>query len=149
MTLAGRTALITGASGGIGSAVARAFAAAGADLSLADLKPVAPLADELRAGGRRVIDTPTDVTQASQVKALVDATVKSFGRIDVLANVAGTISFGSAEALFWHSLSSSESRPVVAPGVRCSACSSSSPPSGRRHTLASAHPARTRDRPRC
>jgi 3-oxoacyl-[acyl-carrier protein] reductase len=99
MILAGRTALITGAGGGIGSAVARAFAAAGADLSLADLKPVAALADELRASGRRVIDTPTDVTQSTQVKALVDATVNALGKIDVLVNVAGTVSFGSAEAL--------------------------------------------------
>jgi 3-oxoacyl-[acyl-carrier protein] reductase len=99
MTLAGRTALITGAGGGIGTAVAHAFAAAGADLSLADLKPVAALADELRASGRRVIDTPTDVTQSTQVKALVDATVNALGKIDVLVNVAGTVSFGSAEAL--------------------------------------------------
>lgn len=99
MSLAGRVALITGAGGGIGSAVARAFAANGADLSLADLKPVVALAEEIRATGRRVCDTPTDVTQSAQVNALVDATLKQFGRIDVLVNVAGTISFGSAQAL--------------------------------------------------
>ena len=99
MSLAGRVALITGAGGGIGSAVARAFAANGADLSLADLKPVVALAEEIRATGRRVLGTPTDVTQSAQVNALVDATLKQFGRIDVLVNVAGTISFGSAQAL--------------------------------------------------
>ncbi len=99
MTLAGRTALITGAGGGIGTAVARAFAAAGADLSLADIQPVTALADEMRATGRRVLDTPTDVTQSSQVNALVQATLKALGRIDVLVNVAGTVSFGPAETL--------------------------------------------------
>jgi 3-oxoacyl-[acyl-carrier protein] reductase len=99
MTLEGRTALITGAGGGIGSAVARAFAAAGADLSLADLAPVIALADELRAGGRRVLDTPTDVTQSAQVRTLAEATLAAFGKIDVLVNVAGTVSFGSAETL--------------------------------------------------
>jgi len=99
MSLAGRTALITGAGGGIGSAVARAFAAAGADLSIADLKPVAALADELRAQGRRVVDTPTDVTEAAQVGALIQATLKALRKIDVLVNVAGTVSFGAAATL--------------------------------------------------
>jgi 3-oxoacyl-[acyl-carrier protein] reductase len=99
MTLAGRTALITGAGGGIGSAVARAFGAAGADLSLADIHPVNALADELGKVGRRVLDTPTDVTQSNQVSALVDATLKALGKIDVLVNVAGTVSFGPAETL--------------------------------------------------
>ena len=99
MSLAGRTALITGAGGGIGSAVARAFAAAGADVGLADLKPVAALADELQAQGRRVVDTPTDVTEAAQVGALIQATLKALRKIDVLVNVAGTVSFGAAATL--------------------------------------------------
>jgi 3-oxoacyl-[acyl-carrier protein] reductase len=99
MRLAGRTALITGAGGGIGSAVARAFAAQGADLSLADIKPVAALANELRAHGRRIVETPTDVTQSAQVRALVQSTLEALGKIDILVNVAGTISFGAAESL--------------------------------------------------
>ena len=99
MSLAGRTALITGAGGGIGSAVARAFAAAGAGASLADLQPVTALAAELKAAGRRVLETHCDVTQSNEVRALIDATLKSLGKIDVLVNVAGTVSFGSAETL--------------------------------------------------
>ena len=99
MRLVGRTALITGAGGGIGGAVARAFAAEGADLSLADIKPVAALAEALRAQGRRVVDVPTDVTQSGQVRALIRDSVQALGKIDILVNVAGTISFGSAEAL--------------------------------------------------
>jgi 3-oxoacyl-[acyl-carrier protein] reductase len=99
MKLAGRTALITGAGGGIGGAVARAFAAEGADLALADIKPVPSLADALRALGRRVIDVPTDVTRSGEVQALVRESVQALGRIDILVNVAGTVSFGSAESL--------------------------------------------------
>ena len=99
MRLAGRTALITGAGGGIGGAVARAFATEGADLSLADIKPVTALAEELRRTGRRAVDVPTDVTQTVQVKALVRDSVKALGKIDILVNVAGTVSFGSAESL--------------------------------------------------
>ena len=99
MSLAGRTALITGAGGGIGSAVARAFAAAGADVSLADLQPVTALAAELKAAGRRVLETHCDITQSNEVRALIDATLKSLGKIDVLVNVAGTVSFGPAETL--------------------------------------------------
>jgi len=99
MSLAGRTALITGAGGGIGSAVARAFAAAGAGVSLADLQPVTALAAELKAAGRRVLETHCDVTQSNEVRALIDATLKSLGKIDVLVNVAGTVSFGPAETL--------------------------------------------------
>ena len=99
MRLAGRTALITGAGGGIGGAVARAFAAEGADLGLADIKPVAALAGVLRAQGRKVVDVPTDVTQGAQVQALIRDSVQALGKIDILVNVAGTISFGSAETL--------------------------------------------------
>ena len=99
MRFAGRAALVTGAGGGIGGAVARAFAAEGADLAMADIKPVTALADTLRAQGRRVIDVPTDVTQWSQVRALVQESVNALGRIDILVNVAGTVSFGSAESL--------------------------------------------------
>ena len=99
MRLAGRTALITGAGGGIGSAVAQAFAAEGADLGLADIKPVAAVADAVRARGRRAIEIATDVTQAAQVHALVRDSLNALGKIDILVNVAGTVSFGSAESL--------------------------------------------------
>jgi len=99
MTLKGRTALITGAYGGIGSAVARAFAGAGADVSLADVVSGASLADEIKAQHRRVISAVVDVTKPEQVKTLVRTTAEALDRVDVLVNVAGTVSFGSAEAL--------------------------------------------------
>lgn len=99
MKLEGDVALVTGAAGGIGRAVAKAFAAEGADVCLTDLRPVPGLADELRAMGRRVIDVPTDVTRRAQVEALVKAAHDALGKVDILVNVAGTVSFGSAEAL--------------------------------------------------
>lgn len=99
MRLAGRAAIITGAAGGIGGAVARAFALEGADLCLADLKAVPQLVAELAARGRKVLDVPTDVTREAAVKALVGAAVDALGKVDILVNVAGTVSFGAAETL--------------------------------------------------
>lgn len=97
--LAGDVALVTGAAGGIGGAVVKALAAEGADVCLADLRPVPQLLEHCRALGRRAIDVPTDVTQRQQVRALVQAAHEALGKIDILVNVAGTVSFGSAQAL--------------------------------------------------
>ncbi len=99
MRLAGRVAIITGAGGGIGGAVARAFALEGADLCLADLQAVPQLVAELTARGRTVIDVPTDVTREAPVNALARAAVDALGKVDILVNVAGTVSFGAAETL--------------------------------------------------
>jgi 3-oxoacyl-[acyl-carrier protein] reductase len=99
VNLTGDVALITGAAGGIGSAVAKAFAAAGADLCLADRRAVPQLVEHARALGRRAIDSPADVTQRAQVQALVDEAHAALGKVDILVNVAGTVSFGSAETL--------------------------------------------------
>ncbi|MBI3936527.1 MAG: SDR family oxidoreductase [Betaproteobacteria bacterium] len=99
MKLEGRVAIVTGAGGGIGSAVARAFAAEGADLCLADLGPVPHLVAECRALGRRAIDVPTDVTRHGQVRDMVQSAVTALGKVDILVSVAGTVSFGSAEEL--------------------------------------------------
>ena len=91
LSLENRSALITGASGGIGGAIAKTFAAAGAKLFLqgTSQEKLKPLLDELKAEGFAcrakaiVLSTPRDARE------LVDAAVGDMGRIDVLVNSAG------------------------------------------------------------
>lgn len=99
MPLTGRAAIITGAAGGIGSAIAKAVAAAGADLCLADRVQSDALAAELRALGRNVLVQAVDITRRADVVAMVRQAQDAFGRIDILVNAAGITSFGSAAGL--------------------------------------------------
>ncbi len=88
--LAGRTAMITGASRGIGAAAARAFAAAGANVVVCarDASALADLAGEI---GERALAVPCDVTRPLQVGTAVQAAVATYGGLDVLVNNAGAI----------------------------------------------------------
>jgi NADP-dependent 3-hydroxy acid dehydrogenase YdfG len=90
--LAGETAVVTGASSGIGAATTRALARDGADVVLAArreerLQEIA--ADVSEEYGVRNEVVPTDVTDEDAVAALVDATVEQFGGLDLLVNNAG------------------------------------------------------------
>ena len=89
-----RVALITGAAGAIGGATARRLAQDGFALALADLWP-AEAEPQLPADLRLQLD----VRSAEQVRAAVGRTLAAHGRIDVLVNVAGITSFGSAQQL--------------------------------------------------
>jgi NAD(P)-dependent dehydrogenase (short-subunit alcohol dehydrogenase family) len=84
-------ALITGGGGGIGGAVARRMAAAGISVIVADFDHGAAekVREEIVAGGGKANALSVDVTQAREVKALVTDVKQRFGRIDVLANIAG------------------------------------------------------------
>lgn len=87
-----KTALITGAGSGIGSAIAELFARQGADLALLDLESeaAAQLAQRLHADtGRCCLPLQADVTDAGQVMACLDQAIETLGRIDVLINCAG------------------------------------------------------------
>jgi len=87
----GKVTIVTGASRGIGNALARGFAEAGACVALVarTVSELEATAEEIQAKGGKVIVVPTDVTQRSQLHAMVEHTLKEWGRIDVLLNVAG------------------------------------------------------------
>ena len=89
----GKVALVTGAAAGMGLATARAFAEAGAAVVLADFKEdvVKAEAGTLAASGHRALAVRCDVSDDTQVAAMVDRTVAEFGRLDVGFNNAGVM----------------------------------------------------------
>jgi NADP-dependent 3-hydroxy acid dehydrogenase YdfG len=89
--IAGKVVVITGASSGLGEASARLLSAEGATVVLGARRAdrIQALAGELIAKGGKALALTTDVTDRGQVKQLVDAAVKNFGRIDVIVNNAG------------------------------------------------------------
>jgi NAD(P)-dependent dehydrogenase (short-subunit alcohol dehydrogenase family) len=91
-----RVAVITGGAGGIGMAMARAFAARGARLVLADLDEAAlqRAIDELTTAGAQAMGVATDVTELSSVQALRDGALQRFGAVHVVCNNAGVATFG-------------------------------------------------------
>ena len=91
--LSGRTAVIAGASSDIGVAVALRLAAAGANVALGDIDESRMQATEsaLAKGETGVLSLRTDVTRRADLEALVQRAVQAFGRIDVMANIAGII----------------------------------------------------------
>jgi NAD(P)-dependent dehydrogenase (short-subunit alcohol dehydrogenase family) len=86
-----RVAVVTGAASGIGRALAERFAAAGMKVVLADVEQGALAAAEraLASGGARVLAVPTDVSKASDVEALAQRTLATFGAVHVVCNNAG------------------------------------------------------------
>jgi 3-oxoacyl-[acyl-carrier protein] reductase len=88
--LSSRIAIVTGASRGIGRAIARQLAAQGAHVVAAARGDNArPVAEEIAAAGGRADAWPFDVTEPGAAEAIVAATVQRLGRIDILVNNAG------------------------------------------------------------
>jgi NAD(P)-dependent dehydrogenase (short-subunit alcohol dehydrogenase family) len=89
--LDGKVAIVTGASSGLGVAFAHALAQAGADVVLGARRAekLEHVAASVRTNGRRVRAVATDVSDPASCRALVDAAIDAFGRVDVLVNNAG------------------------------------------------------------
>ncbi len=92
-SLKGKVAVITGASRGIGRAIALAYAEAGADVVVSSRNKRPPelenVAQEVGASGRKVMAIPAHVGKKEECETLVQKTLQEFGRIDILVNNAG------------------------------------------------------------
>lgn len=90
-SFSGKTALVTGASSGIGKATAVAFSEAGANVVIADILDVEGevTAQAIERGGGRALFVRCDVSSESDVRQLISRTIESFGRLDCAVNNAG------------------------------------------------------------
>lgn len=92
MSFEGKTAVITGASRGIGRAIAEVFAERGADVVIADInEPLAKTtAEEITAStGRRALPVMVNVAELASCQGMIDAVLSEFGKVDILVNNAG------------------------------------------------------------
>src|SRR6478735_7664684 len=100
--LAGKVAIVTGASKGIGAGIAKALGAAGASVvvNYSSSKSGADnVVEAISSAGGRAIAVKADISKASEAQALVDDAIKAFGRVDVLVNNTGVYEFAPLEAI--------------------------------------------------
>jgi len=90
-SLEGKTAIVTGASRGIGKAIAKGFAQVGADLILVGRKSsvLEEVAKEIEEIGRKALPISADIGNPEEIQKVVDSTINFFPRIDILVNNAG------------------------------------------------------------
>jgi 2-deoxy-D-gluconate 3-dehydrogenase len=89
--LTGKTALVTGASTGLGAGMTLGLAAAGADIVLVDHRERRETAEAVRKLGRKALTLHGDLSQKSVIDAVVSDALAAFGKIDILVNNAGII----------------------------------------------------------
>ena len=97
MTLTGKRALVTGASRGLGAAIAKTLAAEGADVAITyekSAESAAKVVGAIKAMGRRAVAIQADSADAAAVQASVDKTVAELGGLDILVNNAGILRVG-------------------------------------------------------
>jgi NAD(P)-dependent dehydrogenase (short-subunit alcohol dehydrogenase family) len=97
MTLAGKRALVTGASRGIGAAIAKALAAEGADVAITyekSAESAAEVVNAIKAKGRKAVAIQADSADVAAVQASVEKAVAELGGLDILVNNAGILRLG-------------------------------------------------------
>ena len=94
-----KVAIVTGASKGLGKAIAIGLANAGANIIAADILDTSDTVKEIKRLGREVIELKVDVSKKQDVEDMVKKTIEKFGRIDILVNNAGILRMGNAEEL--------------------------------------------------
>jgi len=102
MRLEGKTALVTGASRGIGRAIALALASEGADVVVncsSSMIEAEKVSNEIKKLGRNSIVFKADVSEKTSVEKMVNETINKFGRIDILVNNAGIATVSPSEKL--------------------------------------------------
>lgn len=97
--LSSKRAIVTGASGGIGSSVARLLAANGANVCVADIGDTAGVLKEVRSHGVDAFDFRLDVMKRASVREMVECALERFGGVDILVTAAGIADTGSAATL--------------------------------------------------